>query len=56
MKLTLDRSCLLVAIPGALPSCPAVEPDDTAIDVDYRKRIVDAVLEFRAQQTPNATK
>jgi len=48
MKLTLDRSGLLVAIPGVLPSWPAVELDGTAIDADYRKRIDDAVLEFRA--------
>lgn len=56
LKLALDQSGLLVAsIPGALPSCPAVELDGTAIDADYRKRIVDAVLEFRARQMANAT-
>jgi hypothetical protein len=59
VRLTLDRSGLLVAsIPGVttLPELPTLDPDDTAIDADYRKRIVDAVLEFRARQEPNATK
>ena len=55
MKLTLDRSGLLVAsIPGVttLPELPTLDLDGTAIDAAYRKRIVDAVLEFRAWQAP----
>ena len=47
---------LVASIPGVLPSWPAVELNGTAIDADYRKRIVDAVLEFRARQTANVTK
>lgn len=59
MSLILDRSGLLVAsIPGVttLPELPTLDLDGTAIDTDTHKRIVDAVLEFRARQTANATK
>lgn len=59
MSLTLDRSGLLVAsIPGVttLPDLPILDLGDVAIDADYRKRIIEAVLEFRAQQTANVTK
>jgi hypothetical protein len=53
--LTLDRSGLLVAsIPGVLPPWAAIELDDTAIDADYRKRIIDVVREFKAQGDPAA--
>jgi hypothetical protein len=57
MKLTLDRSGLLVAsIPGVttLPDLPTLDLDAAAIDADYRKRIVDVVLEFRARQAAKA--
>ncbi len=47
---------LVASIPGVLPSCPAIEPDDVTIDADYRKRIAYAVLEFRARQTATTTK
>lgn len=59
MSLTLDRSGLLVAsIPGVttLPEPPTLDLGDVAIDADYRKRIVDVVLEFRSRQTADVAK
>lgn len=54
LKLALNRSGLLVtSVPGVLPSWSAVDLDDAAIDADCRKRIVDAVREFRARQAAN---
>lgn len=42
----------VASIPSVMPTQPIIEPNDA----DYRKRIIEAVLKFRAQQTPTTTK